>query len=353
MRVVTASHNSAIADWKISPAVLLAIITSLVNVFLSMLLSFGSAVHWWRSASRGTTLKRLHLIWERGMSFSLLSALVSSSETRKIALAALFVALAKISSGPLLQDAVVTSATDNYQSTSMNARLIDRIPDGSLGVRTGDSALLGATVSTRSMGADVYRAWASREAIFNTNAYVNTTEWLRSCPDDSTDTCGGFACPVKSTCSGNVNATGISVTCTNRTQPVNLRDPINVGKRAFSIHFEMDNSTAQPVLNMFVDYVAQIDSSCIATYVSEKCSIQTATVNYPIMLNRSILNFDLQNIQHLEQFDSPGDSFFASPGTPAGPLTSMFAILGEYYETESRFDAPNSVTRSNSISLQY
>src|ERR1700736_565899 len=69
--IIIASNNQTVASWKVQPTVLLAVLSSVLNHALSTALYISVAITWWRSTLRGTTLARLHSIWDHGTGSSL------------------------------------------------------------------------------------------------------------------------------------------------------------------------------------------------------------------------------------------------------------------------------------------
>lgn len=103
--VVHAADNSNTTSWKVSPAVLLAIIGPLASIMLQYGLSCGLVITWWHTALDGTRIETLHRLWDHGT--SALAAGTSGRHMDKIAFAKLLV-LSLFAVNPLLQRTLST-----------------------------------------------------------------------------------------------------------------------------------------------------------------------------------------------------------------------------------------------------
>ncbi|KAM7187654.1 hypothetical protein V8F33_011121 [Rhypophila sp. PSN 637] len=100
--IVMASNDRTVDSWAIQPAVLLAILSSIINLAVISALTPGLAVRFWLRAGRGTTLAQLHHIWNaRGM--GIFGAIRAGSESRKVAIVSAFIYVIQFANGPLLQ----------------------------------------------------------------------------------------------------------------------------------------------------------------------------------------------------------------------------------------------------------
>jgi hypothetical protein len=84
--IIVASNSQTVSSWKIEPAVLLAVLSSVWNYSLGVVFGISVSITWWRTASRGTTLESLHYIWNQGAVLNPISALRSSAAARKVIL---------------------------------------------------------------------------------------------------------------------------------------------------------------------------------------------------------------------------------------------------------------------------
>lgn len=122
----------------ISPAVMLAVLTAVANVLLSLAFSEGCTIAWWVKMLQGGNIRDCHWYWAYGS--SAVAAVMSGRSFNKIALACMATALVVID-GPLLQRAstvvsrvttkpVILSASmspDPLAMTRYNRRKLDHI----------------------------------------------------------------------------------------------------------------------------------------------------------------------------------------------------------------------------------
>lgn len=333
--IVHIADGDAISSWRISPAVLLALISSLVNICLGTVLSFGVAVRWWCAVSRerGTTLKSLHLIWERGVGVGLWSALKIGKDARRVALAALIVAGVKFGANPLLQNALGTERRMIVENIPMRIGVADHISDGLFGTRTGGEPSRLDTSLTH-FGAWVLRRTWGNATVYNFPADVTSiSEWERICPKDTAGTCGGFACPFNSTCEMVVPSVGIKSQCQSSNRTVNLRD--HIGKTIFEINITRASAPNDPGLLLHTLHLTDVNEMCLGVLQSTQCLVQAAAVDLRIMLEWSEIKaiFD-RTIKSV--INSTGDSLLAPGGTDSGPLSGVGYAIGGLLETVSR-----------------
>lgn len=112
-------HVTWVSKAQIKPSVALAIINTVANIALAILIGQGVAISWWRSALEGATVKDLHQFW--GFSTSVLELLTAGKKFNLIALAALAAKMA------LLDNLLLQQAADTvpsiFQQDNMNIRM--------------------------------------------------------------------------------------------------------------------------------------------------------------------------------------------------------------------------------------
>lgn len=328
--IVAVSDKRPAGTWKIKeapPAVLLAIISSIVNLSLSIILTAGIAIAWWRSASHGTTLASLHYIYNNNSARHFWSAISNSFETRKAAFLAVVIAIARFASGPLLQRASDSTILDVSKAVLVNLNMPLQLPDGWFGTR--DDVQSEGEVTGSPDGLRNLQQW-----------YINRTL--------TTDNNGGFFC--NGTCKGKVLGAGIQIfNCSSFESTLDLLNQANyLGSNKavlFNLGLQMDFFQQPPNLVYFTRYVSRNNDSCIARITTETCNIQAAIVEYSINIQNTTLWLDHNTespYQLLEEpifksnYTSLGDSPPQLPPlTPAGPLTGLEHFMGAYLNTEA------------------
>ncbi|EUC45591.1 hypothetical protein COCMIDRAFT_5214 [Bipolaris oryzae ATCC 44560] len=281
--IIYTANNDSVTSWSVPAAVVLAIISSLVNICLGTILSFGVTVSWWRSASRGTTLKSLHLIWERDMGATFWSAIISGYDTRRVAVVAILVAAIKFMNNPLLQNALRTEGKEVVEMIPMYIEIVDQIPDGYLGKRNGMVEPYGISTALGDLGARALRGWYRNQTAFSIPAHISDLEeWEKICPRKTGGTCGGFAYPINSTC------------------------------------------RAMGVLE------------------SDECLIQAATVDISISLQWSIVKGHGEP-RPISVYRSGGDLADAPKDAKAGPLSGIGYAIGGFFRSLSTLEDINAV----------
>ncbi|KAH7092449.1 hypothetical protein FB567DRAFT_238065 [Paraphoma chrysanthemicola] len=347
--IVHMADGDAISSWRISPAVLLALISSLVNICLGTVLSFGVAVRWWCAVSRerGTTLKSLHLIWERGAGVGLWSALKIGKDARRVALAALVVAGVKFGANPLLQNALATNRVDVVDKMNMTIGMADRIPEGLLARRTNGEELDGMSTSLRPYGARVLRNWYFNMTAYNFPRNIsNIEDWERTCPRNSTDGCGGYACPAGSICKTMIPSAGIKFDCESSNTTVGLREYF--GNPVLNISIARATPPNDSALMLRTSHLGEVDDLCTGIIVSNTCLIRAALVQIPITVEWSAIAAHSMPIPQ-STYESEGDHADAQNGTKAGPLSTMGFAIGGFFRTLAILEDLNTVSSYNAV----
>jgi len=143
--VLVISNNKPVVDWTVSPAVYLAIISTIANILLNYALSEGVQVAWWvKSMKQGSNISDLHNVWAHGT--SLKRALLSGRSFSPIALACMTVALAPIN-GPLLQRASTVAVMSHKTMKNLTVLAAQEFPIGYTGTITGRAIQVGFVTS--------------------------------------------------------------------------------------------------------------------------------------------------------------------------------------------------------------
>jgi hypothetical protein len=308
--IVTVSDKQTIASWKVQPTVLLAMLSSVTNFALSTVLSTSVAITWWRSAFHGTTLERLHYIWDRGEGYSFGPALKAGSDARRVALIAAVIAVAEFVNNPLLQRSTHIRTQEIVTNETMKIDLTQRLPDGWRGTIGNGSA---ATMIGSRFGLADVQAWWRNDTITSHNK-------------------PGYYC--NGTCSGKVQGSGISYNCPSTTETLDLSARRNDGSVIFAINSTMSqNSAGAPFLLPTTLYSSAVNDSCVATLSVDSCKIEAAVVEYPVTIQNSTvtLNYDeLQNMAVVSTYISAGDLPTAPNGAGAGPPAGLNNFYGYY-----------------------
>lgn len=193
MIVVVARSHGQIADWRVSPAVLLAISAAVANLLMRYALSEGVTLSWWsRSIRQGTKLEDLHNIWSSGNFF--FAALSSGRAFNLAALACIAVSLTPVN-GPLLQRASSVTTAARSSPIALKIPMAQAVPYGYTGMITSRSS--SASILTADFTSVVFG--------FNKNIPQNLSD----------SGCLGR-------CSGTINAAGYAIDCKSSTLSFNL-----------------------------------------------------------------------------------------------------------------------------------
>jgi len=112
------SNGQEVSTWKVSPAVLLAILSAVANSCLQFAHSEGVTIAWWRKALHGGTLYDLSRYWESGD--SLRAASTPGRGFNLIALATILTS-AVVIDGPLLQRVSITISVPVQKAVNVTA----------------------------------------------------------------------------------------------------------------------------------------------------------------------------------------------------------------------------------------
>jgi len=325
--VVVASDGRTIESWPVPPAVTLAVLSSIINFSLGFALSVGVVIRWWRSAYRGTTLRRLHLIWSRGLSLDFGRAVAGSGpSTRNVVLAAACIGAVKFVNNPLLQRSVTAQTRDVVTNETMLFQIATHIPDGWAGTVRNYTAF----DPTQDFSGPVPAVLSGSSLYMKQRWWQNATMTSNGLP--------GYTCD--GTCRGWVEAAGFSCTCESTETTLNVTAPENNGSSLFFMDLTRhENASYAPYLLYRVAYVSDITNSCIATLVHEACEIQSAVVKYPVVIQNSTIALDyarFPDMRVVSTYIASGDR--SKPGPeylPAGPLTALQFQFDDYLWSNS------------------
>ena len=310
--IVISNHHAA--TWKIQPSVLLGFLAGFSATMLVIALSSGVAITWWRTAldPRGTTMARLHYIWNYGGSGS--TPWLAGKRVNNIAVASILVAITGIAYSPLLQRASRIENQNLSSNITMSLDIFSQIPSGYSGT-VGNLPGTDPTISWPFLY-DI-QTWYSGEVL-------NTWPF----PPYS---CNG-------TCLGSVQIAGLNGIdggCSTTKQPLDLKAASAEGTQVFSINFtRYDDLENIPTLEIIVRYITNVNTACSATFVTKVCRLQLSSVRYPVLIqNSTIYPYTSQNDIYYngDPYADPGDLSTALPGSPCGPLSALQWFGNAYY----------------------
>lgn len=278
--ILVTSHKDLAGSWKVEPAVLLSLISSVYTIALGALFATGVAIAWWRSLAKGTSLRKLHYISAGASPGGYFGALDAGGCARTVVLIAWVVLVARLTVGPFSQRATNVMANLTQRNTKMYIRLADRIHDGWFGTWE--------TFSSRGTR-------TSQEMFGQSN--MTTLNRYR------------YYCPTNGTCTGTVTGAGFHFRCKSSNTTMDLLDSGNEYKTLFGIDFITDNSTDIPILTVSTKHISSIDENCVAILTAQECNLTTGSVQYPITIESNILRPEL-------------DRYLDNPGVVANITTS-------------------------------
>lgn len=263
------------ADWKVQPAVLLAITVAATNVLIPYALSEGVAVTWWvRSMNKTTQVSDLHNIWYFGS--SLRGCLLSGRSFSFIALTGILVALTPINA-PLLQRASSVTSAVSQTNVSLHISIAPEFPFGYTGTITGRAHAVALTTSN-------FSAIFRQEAI---GVSINLTD---------------SGC--KERCAGTLQGAGYAIECSTSAMPFDLRSSnadgtINRaamnGTDVFSASFTYREeyvpalASGKP-LNFTAVYKSTKD--CNGDLEVSSCTLIPALVEYKVLFTNNTIALD-------------------------------------------------------------
>lgn len=328
------------------PASLLAVVSSISNFSMGVLVSMGVAVSWWRGVLRGTTLRRLHLIWEHGRGRRVISALLAGFDSRNVAILATIATIARFTGNPFFQRAATSLASRDFTNNmQIKIDVAQQLPDGWMYGRSGNIDDANASFNGGPNESSIFRSWYFNATMVNESINNRTYELN----DDQT----GYFCPANSTCTGTLPAAGIGRSCSNSSYHLNMLDSRNGGATIFRMRFDYNADTSQPLLKFSALYLDDVNASCTATIIEETCNIWTATVAYPFTLINNVLTLNVNGTDIapvISNYTTPGDGKIAPSDNLAGGLIGIGVPIGGFATTTSNYTYPGGVQSDNSMS---
>lgn len=277
--VLVISNDKPVTGWTLSPAVYLAIASTVANILLNYALSEGVQVAWWvKSMKRGSNISDLHNVWSHGTSVR--RALISGRSFNLVALACITVALAPVN-GPLLQRAsTITTASHNTEAT-LTILAAQEFPTGYTGTITGRAHAVGFVTS---------------------NFSSVTQDYVLKRPINVTHSgCQGR-------CSGLLQAAGYAIDCQESVLPFNLSSglanvngqvntEITNGTNVFTTNFTYTENTfsdgqegSHPSFNYTSMYKS--DGKCWGNLKIAQCTLEPALLEYHVILVNDTISLD-------------------------------------------------------------
>lgn len=288
------SDNQEVDTWNVSPSVLLAILSAVANICLQFARSQGVIISWWRKALRGGTLDDLNRYWESGD--GVIAAAMSGRGFNMVSLATL-VASTVFFDGPLLQRASTIVSKQTTKLVNVTAPIALEIPYGSTAFGVISDAYGPQSLVMNQSFAQVVNSYSNRDPII--------TQFTG---------CVGQ-------CSGTVKAAGLAVNCSMDSVPwTTFENLTESNPTVFSSVFNWIRSDmvgpvtytngTDPFPNeAFIDFnltyaVGRVANqeplgggvmdnargqpgkyeSCNGTLMMKRCSMRSATLEYPITL---------------------------------------------------------------------
>jgi hypothetical protein len=308
--IIIGSNGQIVGKWWIDPAVILAFLSAVWNYSLGIVLARSIAITWWRNALNGTKLESLHYIWDQGA--NPFHALRSSLAVWRVLLLAWLVFAVQIGNNPLLQRSTRIRAATIAVQDKLSLDSAPRLPDGYLGVIIPPITNSGSVSGSRNGLATTQDWWWNR-----TISTANKT---------------GYHCD--GTCTGEVEATGFTQSCSSSSRLMDISAQENNGQVIFAINFTLTWKAADaPILTLTTLHSSAIDSSCTAYLSITTCIIQSAIIKYPVQVQNSTISLEvdkLQNATVVSKYVSPGDFRTAQRDQGAGPLEGLIDFIGNY-----------------------
>ncbi|RDL40421.1 uncharacterized protein BP5553_00400 [Venustampulla echinocandica] len=309
--VLVKSDDQPTSAWTVSPTVYLALFMSGTNMLARFAFSEGVKIAWWCKALRGGTITDLHNHWDHAD--GILPALFSGRQFSLVALGTIAVTVMVIDQ-PLIQRASSVITIPRTFPVNVTAPIAPEVPWGftgyQIGRRTTDQVMTQHMIS----------------AFNDHNSQAPIFTGFSGCND---------------TCTGYVDAGGLSAKCNTTSGPImyNMYDYLGKTVSPFSVNFGLKpsrvNASSQMVLN--VAYTDNSDgSSCSGIRTERTCYLVPATLRYPVKLTGNILTIgDILG-------NGTTQSFQPTPpmiGVDGGGDFSTWTLGGMYIAANSLFSA--------------
>ena len=301
LAILLGSRHTPVADWKVEPSAYLAICTAVANQALRFAAFQGVIVAWWERASRGSTLRQLHLDWRAGT--TLLGALSSGRHMGVIGLACVFSTLVAVD-GPLLQKSTTVVSAQIDQAVPLNVTLAPEVPTDFSGGWVNISASSNQMAWSRLWNESIPTVDGSTSNWIISEIFPKSSlsaAWLKEKPMKGVVR----GCPGE--CRAKVKAPALAVTaCTNKIVPVNYRKPYdypvqNVAPPLDRYSFMSDEAlivdNQQESINLITAY-AQV-RNCTGTLNYTVCTLKPARGEYDVIVKDDTVTISPPGIPHI------------------------------------------------------
>jgi hypothetical protein len=303
--VLIRSNKQPVTEWKVTPPVILAILSVIFNSTLAFALSQGARISWWyvpatrpmsqrgccvltsciyrHRALKGGTVADLSRQWTYGTSVK--ASLLSGRYFNPTALATIIVT-AVVINGPLLQRASTIITQNVSGEAPLKVALAQLLPPHymtALGTAGHDGEVT-ASVITQNF----------TKVISDYQKNIPITTGITDCAGN---------------CSAIVQAAGIVVNCEAPVRTLFIVNPKNqTDAPMFSVNTEwtpictefpgqicyggIDPNVVSEIIQLTVGYVQPIKDSCNGTFVSTTCNITEAVVEYSVDISGKTVTLD-------------------------------------------------------------
>jgi len=278
-----------------------------------LLAAFNSGVRitWWRAALHGTSLAELHNIWNHGGGGGVVALLSSWKNIHKVALASIFVTISSLSFSPLLQRASEFGNMYMVSNITLRLPLVSLHPDDYFGAVSFDKDGTSHTSLNLTFGRAIQSHFLSNPPLMEPSPRYF---------------CNG-------TCTGWVEAPGISSTCLNSVSSIDLYHIPENGTSGFNITWKRYNENSVPTLEVISNHINSTDNStCQANLVTTRCFVHSGTVRYPIIVQDTIILRDYsRNTSDFRPHIHSGDAATSGTNVLAGPLAALSWMINTYF----------------------
>lgn len=272
--VVNVSNGRAKSQWKLhaAPNVLLNIFTSIASILITMAVSQGIAISWWRKALKGATVEQLHNSWSFSSS---VAALVKKYKFwNLIALAALCTKFAIIDSTLFQKSLTAESALGPARPVGIYVFPVEDFPPTGILNQNGNQT----AEMTYAMSFD-------------------QSAWLTSWAGISGSYLNGFQ-PCDGVCGLNYTGIGFSSSCTYTNTSVS-RSATSVdanNNELLSLKITHQWPTAErPYSHLLLNWVSWVSDSdgttpnpdCKGQLGNLTCELRPAVIDYPVVISNT------------------------------------------------------------------
>ncbi len=259
------------------PASWLSALLSANTILLHIAMTEGVAITWWYKAiDRRATLESLHEVWVTGNSTA--SVLRSWRRFTNISLATLCIAILPLN-GFILQGAISTPLWIERNEASISIPIARTLPLGYSGWYDGNSVDLVSAFGL--VWEDVWQQVVNPTgSSYLQYAFFGSLDRNGSALDLGYDN--------SSTYIARVAGAGFNVTCIPSKIPFDLEPTINQSGqpgRVFSSSFSWDPKSPNTI---DLDLLWKLDSGCSGNFEVRHCTLDAATVEYPVQVQMNI-----------------------------------------------------------------